>query len=97
MYYLSDPEGAEARNLIFAGQFTGKEVLEIGCGSAGLTWQYAGIAAQVFGIDPGFPDLREAKTTQPASVTNVSLAQSIGEAPPFPSNTFDISVFSSSL
>ena len=97
MYCLNDPERAEARNLIIAGQFTGKEVLEIGCGSADLTWQYAGIAQQVFGIDPSFPDLREAKTTQPTSVINVSLAQSIGEALPFPSDTFDISVFSSSL
>ena len=96
-YYLRDPERAEAGNLIIAAQFTGIDVLEIGCGSAGLTWQYAGIAQRVFGIDPSFPDLREAKSSQPASITNVSLAQAIGEALPLPSNTFDISVFSSSL
>lgn len=92
-----DPEGFEAKNLILAGQFAGKEVLEIGCGGGWLTWQYAGCAKGIFGIDPGFPDLQKAKTSQPTVVTNVSLTQSKGEALPFPSGILDIAVFSSSL
>jgi ubiquinone/menaquinone biosynthesis C-methylase UbiE len=94
---LRDPERVEARKLIISGQFASKMALEIGCGSADITWQYAGIASKVFGIDPSFPDLQKAHHSQLIAITNVSLAQTIGEALPFPSGTFDIAVFSSSL
>ena len=97
MKRIRDPEGVEAIHLINAGQFTGKDVLEIGCGCGWLTWQYAGNANIVYGIDPCLPDLQEGKNSQPVSVNNVYLIQTIGETLPFPSGIFDISVFSSSL
>jgi ubiquinone/menaquinone biosynthesis C-methylase UbiE len=97
MKRIRDPECVEAKHLINAGQFTGKDVLEIGCGSGWITWQYAGIANKVYGMDPCSPDLQEGKTSKPILVTNVSFTQAKAEILPFPSGIFDISVFSSSL
>jgi ubiquinone/menaquinone biosynthesis C-methylase UbiE len=97
MERIRDPEGVEVKHLINAGHLTGKDVLEIGCGFGWLTWQYAGIANKVYGIDPCLPDLQEGKNSLPDSITNVSLAQTIGESLPFSSSIFDISVFASSL
>jgi ubiquinone/menaquinone biosynthesis C-methylase UbiE len=94
---IRDPERTEAKHLLAAAEFNGKKVLEIGCGKADLTWQYAKIAQMVCGIDPVLPDLRKAKTNQPASISTVLISQAVGEALPFPSGVFDIAVFSSSL
>ena len=94
---LRDPEGFEVNNLCLASRFAGKDVLEIGCGGGWLTWQYAGIANAIFGIDPGFPDLQKARAARPAVVSNVSLAQCKGEGLPFPAGIFDTAVFSNSL
>jgi ubiquinone/menaquinone biosynthesis C-methylase UbiE len=94
---IGDPERTEAKHLIAAAGFTGQKVLEIGCGKANLTWQYAKITQKVYGIDPSLPDLRKAKTSQPAAISNVLISQAVGEALPFSSGVFDIAVFSSSL
>jgi hypothetical protein len=69
---IRDPERTEAKHLLAAAEFNGKKVLEIGCGKADLTWQYAKIAQMVCGIDPVLPDLRKAKTnlSHPASSTS---------------------------
>ena len=97
MYRIRDPEGVEAKHLIQAGQFSGKSVLEIGCGFGWITWQYAGCVDELVGIDPSLEDLRQAKNDRPVSVTNVSIAQADGVALPFPSGSFDTALFSSSL
>jgi predicted RNA methylase len=48
-----DPERNEINALLdFAGDLTGKRVLEIGAGDGRLTWRYAPAAGQVVGIDP---------------------------------------------
>jgi ubiquinone/menaquinone biosynthesis C-methylase UbiE len=53
-----DPEGNEPAALFdFAESFTGKRVLEIGCGDGRLTWLYAESAAHVVGIDPDAEDV----------------------------------------
>ena len=46
-----DPEENETRALFDADGFSGKRVLEIGCGDGRLTWRYAGSAAHVTAID----------------------------------------------
>lgn len=94
---ISDPEKTESKHLVAATQFLGKKVLEIGCGKANLTWQYANIAQKVYGIDPSLTELRKAKSNHPASISNVLISQAIGEALPFSSGIFDVAVFSSSL
>jgi ubiquinone/menaquinone biosynthesis C-methylase UbiE len=94
---LRDPEGFEVKSLLLSTSFVGQEVLEIGCGECWLTRQFAQLAGNVFGVDPGFQDLQIAATSQPTAVTNVRLTASMGEALPFSSRTFDITVYSNSL
>ena len=48
-----DPENSETNALEeFADNFTGKMVLEVGCGNGRVTWLYASHAAVVHVIDP---------------------------------------------
>ena len=92
-----DPEGSEVKNLLIATEISGRQVLEIGCGTGWLTRQYAASARHVIGIDPGFQDLREARTDQPASMAHGYFAQSVGENLPFPPGSFDQALYSNSL
>jgi ubiquinone/menaquinone biosynthesis C-methylase UbiE len=97
MKALRDPEGAELNHLINACELSGKTVLEIGCGEGKLTRQYTGLPRILVGIDPKITDLRTAKN----DISGVSLyshvIQAIGEKLPFPSHSFDIVIFASSL
>ena len=52
MTIRSDPEKNEIRALFDLVDFSGKDVLEIGCGDGRLTWRYAEAAAHVTGIEP---------------------------------------------
>jgi 2-polyprenyl-3-methyl-5-hydroxy-6-metoxy-1,4-benzoquinol methylase len=53
-----DPEATEIAALFdFASSFSGKRVLEIGCGDGRLTWLYADQVAGVMGIDPKPDDI----------------------------------------
>lgn len=97
MRSIRDPEGFEVKHLLIAAEFSGRQVLEIGCGNGWLTRQYAGHARQVIGIDPGFQDLLEARADQPVSMAHVTYAQSVGENLPFPSDSFDLALYSNSL
>ncbi len=64
--YQIDPEGRETAVLLEYADFSGKRVLEIGCGNGRLTWQYAHLAAHVTAIDP----------------SGEKIAQAIAETPP---------------
>jgi 2-polyprenyl-3-methyl-5-hydroxy-6-metoxy-1,4-benzoquinol methylase len=53
-----DPEANEPAALFdLAESFTGKRVLEIGCGNGRLTWRFAEQAARVVAIDPDAEDV----------------------------------------
>ncbi len=53
-----DPEGNEPVALFdFAGELSGRRVLEIGCGDGRLTWLYADQAARVVALDPNADDI----------------------------------------
>jgi 2-polyprenyl-3-methyl-5-hydroxy-6-metoxy-1,4-benzoquinol methylase len=92
-----DPEGTELNHLIAVCPLPGKHILEIGCGSGKLTWQYAGLPRQVEGIDPDASVLQEAEVNRPASGLNVSFLRTTGEALPFVSQAFDTVLFASSF
>jgi ubiquinone/menaquinone biosynthesis C-methylase UbiE len=97
MKALRDPERVEFNHLITACHLPGKNILEIGCGKGTLTWQYAGLAWNVVGIDPAAADILQAKTDAPASPSNTSFVRAKGEALPFPPGSFDVVLFASSL
>ena len=64
-----DPEGNEIAVLIdLAGDFTAKNVLEIGSGDGRLTWRYAGRAGHVIGIEPKAEKTALAEKNMPASL-----------------------------
>ena len=57
MTVLLDPEDTETKALHDFADFSGKRVLEIGCGDGRLTWRYADRAAHVVAIDPKAEDI----------------------------------------
>jgi ubiquinone/menaquinone biosynthesis C-methylase UbiE len=93
-----DPERTEVQHLHQLVDFSGKHVLEIGCGDGRLTWRYAGTAARVTGIDPDADALQAASRDCPADLRGfVSFARASSLTLPFPRETFDIAVLAWSL
>jgi ubiquinone/menaquinone biosynthesis C-methylase UbiE len=98
MKALRDPEGAELSHLIKSCELIGKDVLEIGCGDGKFIRQYATMPKWLVGIDPDLTDLSTAKNnTRSASPNSPHFIQAVGEKLPFPSHSFDIVIFASSL
>jgi 2-polyprenyl-3-methyl-5-hydroxy-6-metoxy-1,4-benzoquinol methylase len=64
MTIRSDPENNEIRALFELVDFSGKHVLEIGCGDGRLSRRYAEAAAHVTGIDPFEQAISRAKANQ---------------------------------
>jgi len=60
-----DPENDERRALFEFADFTGKKVLEIGCGDGRLTWRYAEKTAHVVAIEPSAELIETAKKNTP--------------------------------
>ena len=65
MTIRSDPENNEVRALLNLVDFSGKHVLEIGCGDGLLTWRYAEAAAHVTGIEPFEEAIGRANANRP--------------------------------
>lgn len=92
---IRDPERAELNHLVAACPLTGKKVLEIGCGDGTFIAQYAGMVHRVVGIDPQLSDVLVARRKARSSAS--LFIQGEGEGLPFPSQVFDIAIFTSSL
>jgi ubiquinone/menaquinone biosynthesis C-methylase UbiE len=95
---LKDASGTEAEALRRLADFTGKRVLEVGCGDGRLTWLYAGDAAYVLGIDPEPEPIEDARRALPAALADsvefrVAKAEELQVPPP----RFDIAFLSWSL
>ncbi|HEU5349771.1 MAG TPA: class I SAM-dependent methyltransferase [Ktedonobacterales bacterium] len=95
---MLDPEGAETRTIHELIDFSGKNVLEIGCGDGRLTRRFAAETSSVLAVDldthsialahARLPEsLRPKVTFQVANITTVEL----------PSAAFDVAVLSWSL
>ena len=98
MTFEKDSEQNETRQLRKFVDFTGKRVLEIGCGEGRLTWRYASGATHVTGIDLDRNALRVAAYDRLAGLdTKVHFAQAEAEYLPFHKETFDIALLSWSL
>jgi cyclopropane fatty-acyl-phospholipid synthase-like methyltransferase len=101
MPYRIDPEGTEIAALLdYAGDLSGKRVLEVGSGRGRLTWRYADRAAHVTGLEPLADRAAAAQEATPPALREIVtfLPQSIEayrrppESPPF-----DLAIMSWSL
>jgi ubiquinone/menaquinone biosynthesis C-methylase UbiE len=92
-----DPDGAELSHLIKTCELKGKDVLEIGCGDGKFIRQYSAKPRRLIGLDPVLPDLISAKSNKTDSMNLPNFIQAVGEKLPFPSHSFDIVIFASSL
>ncbi len=93
---IRDPERAALNHLLAAYRWSGRRVLEIGCGDGELTRQYAGRAKKVIGIDPVVSEVKiGAEKAHPGGRSMFLGGQ--GEHLPFDKNSFDIVLFALSL
>ena len=91
-----DPEGTERRTLHNHIDFSGRRVLEIGCGDGRLTWKYAAKAGSVVALDLEHDDLRVAMADRPAG-RPISFLRADSIHLPFQKEKFDIAVLAWSL
>ncbi len=98
MTLQKDPELTEIRYLDSIVEFTGKRVLEIGCGEGRLTWRYSRSSGCVTGIDPDMDALRVAvKDCLPDLHETISFARASSLYLPFSHDSFDIAILAWSL
>lgn len=88
----------ETKYLHTFADFTGKRVLEIGCGEGRLTWQYAKSAQTTIGVDPDRDALRIATVDRPSDQHNkIHFLCADSQHLPFSKETFDIAILAWSL
>jgi 2-polyprenyl-3-methyl-5-hydroxy-6-metoxy-1,4-benzoquinol methylase len=98
-----DLEENEIKTLAeFAGNLSGKRVLEIGCGDGRLTWRYASQAAQVVAIDSNPEKIERARQSLPSGLSERVSFHAFGleeyvVQPPPQANKFDLVLLSWSL
>jgi ubiquinone/menaquinone biosynthesis C-methylase UbiE len=98
MPVVLDPEDTETRTLHDYADFTGKRVLEIGCGEGRLTWRYADRAAHVVAIDPKTEDIAIALEECPAEMhEKIEFRVARLEELDIPEEKFDLALLSWSL
>ncbi len=98
MTVLLDPEDTETKALHEYADFTGKRVLEIGCGDGRLTWRYANRAAYVIAIDPKAEDIALAIEECPDDLRHKIEFRAIRlEELDIPAEKFDLALLSWSL
>lgn len=78
--------------------FEDSDVLEIGCGSGRLTFQYAALAKSVVAIDPSAKAIAQAKNSTPKNLARrLNFHVGRGERLSFPNESFDLAFFTWSL
>ena len=93
MTLQKDPEQYETKHLLKYADFSGRRVLEIGCGEGRLTWRYAARPAMTIGIDPDRDALRVATIDRPSDLEErVHFSNAQAEWLPFQKETFDLAV-----
>lgn len=93
-----DPEEAETRAIHDLIDFTGRDVLEIGCGDGRLTRRFAGGARTVLGIDLDAESIALATVQLPESLrSSVTFQMADITALDLPAAAFDVAVLSWSL
>jgi ubiquinone/menaquinone biosynthesis C-methylase UbiE len=93
-----DPEGTETAIIRDLVDFSGKDVVEIGCGDGRMTWRYAEPARSVLGLDPNQARIAEARrqTPEPLKAT-VNFRLGDVQSVSLPNQGFDVAILSWSL
>jgi ubiquinone/menaquinone biosynthesis C-methylase UbiE len=98
MTVLPDPEDTETQALHDFADFSGKRVLEIGCGDGRLTWRYADRAASVVAIDPKAEEIESAVEDCPDNLRDkIEFRVARLEELEIPTEKFDLALLSWSL
>lgn len=100
MSVVADPEGISANIIQDFYEFTGRRVLEIGCGKGRLTMAIAEPSLHVTAIDPLEEDIQTAVQNTPSHLRDKVnfIASSIDDFDlPTDESKFDIALFSWSL
>jgi len=93
-----DPEGAHLAALRRLGDFSGRRVLELGCGDGRLTLGIAPDAASVLAFDPDREAVQRARQFLPAELAGrVAYRVASGREIELEPLSFDLVVFSWSL
>ncbi len=96
MTLVKDPEHTETKTLHKFADFTGRRVLEIGCGDGRLTWQYAKTTRGAAGIDLDADELRLASIERPNDLPTWFVRADSTHIP-FAKETFDLAILAWSL
>ena len=98
MPIVIDRERNEINALRRVTDWSGKKVLEIGCGSGRLTRRIARLGSQIEAIDPNPDHINSARQTLPPSFAS-RVQFSVGKSSrlEYPKSTFDLVLFSWSL
>ena len=93
-----DPEGVESRFLSEVAPVDGLRVLELGCGDARLTYQFAERARSVLAVDPDADRVEAARSSLSAELAaKVELVVAGAAEVDAPAGEFDLALFSWSL
>src|ERR1700738_9726 len=93
-----DADGSERRVIHELVHFSGKDVLEIGCGNGRVTWCYADCAASVLAVDPREKDIEQARQQTPEALrSRVTFVNADATTLDLPVRAFDVAVFSRSI
>ena len=98
MSHSIDPEGSEIRILAELVDFSGADVLEVGCGDGRMTLRYAEEVASVLALDPNPEKIRRAREATPASLrSRVSYVVADITSFEFSPDAFDVAILAHSL
>ena len=93
-----DPDEVETRVIHGLIDFSGKGVLEIGCGDGRMTWRFAHEAASVMAIDPKEADIAAANASTPDALkSRVSFRVADIGAIDLTEGAYDVAILSWSL
>jgi len=93
-----DAGGSELDALNSLVDFSGKRVIEIGCGEGRMTWLYADETAEVLGVDPDEESIADARAALPSRLADrVEFRVADAQALDVPRQRFDIAFLSWSL
>ncbi|MGH3757091.1 class I SAM-dependent methyltransferase [Actinophytocola sp.] len=84
------PERLREADACLLGEVAGRDVLEVGCGSAPCARWLAGTGARVVGLDLSAGMLRHAAAANEATGIDVPLVRANAERLPFASGSFDV-------